>query len=151
VKSMKRKLANLLSLSLGVVIVAVPFFAAVPMFAHHSTAAFDNEKSLTIQGTVTQWYWANPHCLLKLDVKTESGEVVHWVTETGAPANMVDAGWRKNSLKPGDQITVTLRPAKSGKPVGRTLRVEFADGKTLEVGAVEDTANKFHLSGAPTK
>ena len=147
---MKRKIVIYLSLSLGTWIVAAPLFT-VPMLAHHSPAAFDTSKLLTIQGTVTQWFWVNPHCLLKLDVKTESGEVVHWVGETGAPANMVDAGWRKNSLKPGDQVTVALRPAKNGKPVGSIRRVEFADGRTLEVGGDEETGNEYHLSGAPNR
>jgi hypothetical protein len=96
----KRKIVIHLSLSLGARIVAVSMFVAAPMFAHHSPAAFDTSKHLTVKGTVTEWFWANPHCLLKLDVKTESGEVVRWVAETGAPANMIDAGWRKNSLKP---------------------------------------------------
>jgi len=141
----KSTIVILLSLSLGALIVAVP------MFAHHSGAAFDDGKILTIQGTVTEWFWANPHCLLKFDVKTDSREVVHWVAETQAPANMIDAGWRKNSIKPGDQVTVTVRPAKSGKPVGRVVSVEFADGKTLEVGAKEEIGNEYHLSGAPTK
>ena len=142
---MKTKIVIRLSLSLGALIVAVP------MFAHHSTAAFETERNLTIKGTVTEWFWANPHCLLKLDVKTGGSEVVHWVAESGAPANMIDAGWRKNSIKPGDQVTVTVLPAKNGNPVGRIVRVEFADGRTLRVGAEEDTANEFHLSGAPTK
>ena len=153
---MKRKLRTLLPLSLGAWIAAFSMAVAVPlsavsMFAHHSTAAFETEKHLTVKGTVTEWFWANPHCLLKLDVKTGGSEVVHWVAESGAPANMIDAGWRKNSIKPGDQVTVTVLPAKNGNPVGRIVRVEFADGKTLRVGAEEDTANEFHLSGAPTK
>ncbi len=142
---MKRKTVIQLLLSLGV------WAVAFPMFAHHSTAAFDTSKTLTIEGTVTQWFWANPHCLLKLDVRTGNSEVVHWVGETGAPANMVDAGWRKNSLNSGDQVTVTVRPAKNGNPVGRIVRVEFADGRTLEVGANEDVANEYHLSGAPAQ
>ena len=142
---MKRKIEILWSLSLGAWIIAVP------LFAHHSTAAFETEKNLTIQGTVTEWFWANPHCLLKLDVKTDGSEVVHWVAESGAPANMIDAGWRKNSIKPGDQVTVTVLPAKNGNPVGRIVRVEFADGKTLKVGGTEAIGNEFHLSGAPTK
>ncbi|MGH9784059.1 MAG: DUF6152 family protein [Terriglobia bacterium] len=142
---MKRKIVIHLSLSLGALIVAVP------MFAHHSTGNYVTGTTVTIQGTVTEWSWINPHCLLKLDVKTASGEVVHWVTETGAPANMVDGGWRKNSLKPGDQVTVTLRPAKNGKPLGSAVRVEFADGKTLQVGAKEEIGNEYHLSGAPAK
>jgi hypothetical protein len=143
---MKRNIPIRLSLSLGAWIVV-----AFPTFAHHSTANYVTGTPVTIQGTVTEWFWANPHCLLKLDVKTESGEVVRWIAETGAPANMVDAGWRKNSLKPGDQVTVTLRPSKNGKPLGSAVRVVFPDGRTLQVGADEETGNEYHLSGAPTK
>jgi hypothetical protein len=148
---MKRKSAIGLSLTFSAWIIAVSMFVAASLFAHHSTANYVTGGNVTIRGTVTQWLWVNPHCLLKLDVKTESGEVVHWVLETGAPANMVDAGWRKNSLKPGDQVTVTLRPAKNGKPLGSAVRVEFPDGTKLEVGADEETGNEYHLSGAPTK
>ncbi len=140
---MKSKLVILVSLSFGALIVAVP------AFAHHSAAAFDTEKTVTIHGTVTEWYWANPHCLLKLDVMTDSGEVVHWVTETQAPANMIDAGWRRNDLKPGDEVTVTLRQAKNGNPVGSIRSIEFADGKTLQIRGSESAGNDYHLSGAP--
>jgi transcription termination factor Rho len=64
---------------------------------------------------------------------------------------MIDAGWRKNSFKAGDEVTATVRPAKSGKPVGAIVRVEFADGKTLGIGGTEAVGNEFHLSGALTK
>jgi hypothetical protein len=141
----KSRIVVLLFLSLGASIVAVP------MFAHHSSAAFETGKNLSLKGTVTEWFWANPHCLLKFDVKTDAGEMVHWVAETQAPANMIDAGWRKNSFKAGEEVTVVVRPAKSGKPVGSIVRVEFADGKTLEIGGTEAVGNEFHLSGAPTK
>jgi hypothetical protein len=148
---MNSKIAIPLFPAFGACVVAVSMFV-VPMFAHHSTAAFETEKKVTIKGTVTEWYWANPHCLLKLDVRTNGSEVIRWVAESGAPANMVDAGWRKNSLKPGDQVTVTVLPAKNGNPVGRILRVEFADGRTtLVVGADEDVADEYHLSGAPNQ
>ena len=104
---MKSKIVISVSLCLGALIVAVP------VFAHHSSFAFDNENALSIKGRVTEWYWANPHCLLKLDVMNDSGEIVSWVAETQAPANMIDAGWRRNDLKPGDEVTVTVRPAKN--------------------------------------
>lgn len=143
---MKSKTVILVSLSLGALIVTVP------ASAHHSVAAFANGKTLTLNGTVTEWYWANPHCLLKFDVQTDSGVVVQWVAETQAPANMIDAGWRKNDLKPGDEITVTVRQANNGNLVGRILRVELADGRTLD--ATQDrtgaTGDEYHLSGAPT-
>ena len=124
-----------------------------PAFAHHSAFAFDTERTVVVSGTVTEWFWANPHCLLKFDVTTDSGEVVQWVTETQAPANMIDAGWRKNDLRPGDEVTVTVQPARNGNPVGRIVSVEFADGRILS--ATQDrsgaTGNEYHLSGAPTE
>ncbi|MEE8543703.1 MAG: DUF6152 family protein [Gammaproteobacteria bacterium] len=141
---MKSKILIPVSLCLGALVVSVP------VFAHHSSFAFDNESTLIIKGRVTEWYWANPHCLLKLDVTTDSGEVVRWVTETQAPANMIDAGWRKSDLKPGDEVTVTVRPARNGNPVGSIVRVEFSDGKTLQVRPSETVGNEYHLSGAPT-
>ena len=124
-----------------------------PVFAHHSAFAFDTENTMIIEGTVTEWFWANPHCLLMIDVMTNNGGIVHWVTETQAPANMIDAGWRKNDLKPGEEVTVTVQPARNGNPVGRIARVEFADGRTLD--AIQDrtgsTGNEYHLSGVPEK
>ncbi len=141
---MKSNIVIPLSLSLGALIVALP------ASAHHSGFAFDNETTFVMQGEVTEWFWANPHCLLKFDVLSDSGEIVQWVTETQAPANMIDAGWRKNDLKPGDEVAVTLRPAKNGNPVGSILSVEFADGKTLQVRGSETVGNEYHLSGTPT-
>lgn len=124
----------------------------LPAQAHHSAYAFDTERTVVVEGTVTEWFWANPHCLLKFDVTTESGEVVQWVTETQAPANMIDAGWRRNDLRPGDEVTVTVQPARNGNPVGRILVVEFADGRVLAASQDRSgsTGNEYHLSGAPT-
>jgi hypothetical protein len=140
----KSKIIILVSLSISALIVVVP------AFAHHSFAAFAGGETLTINGTVTEWTWANPHCLLKFDVMTDSGEVVHWVAETQAPANMIDAGWRKNDLKPGDEVTITVRQANNGNPIGRLDRVVLADGRTLQTGPSETAGNEYHLSGAPT-
>ena len=103
--------------------------------AHHATAVFDLGKRLTLTGTVTEWFWANPHCLLRFDVKDESGQVVHWVAETQAPPNMIPFGWAKQSFTGGDQVTVTLEPVKNGQPLGRILQVRLPDGKTLVAGA----------------
>ena len=140
---MKSNIVISMSLCLPALIVALP------TFAHHSSFAFDTENPLIIKGRVTEWFWANPHCLLKLDVMADSGEVVHWVAETQAPANMIDAGWRKNDLKPGDEVTLTLLQANNGNLVGRIMRIELADGRTLQIGPNESTGNDYHLSGAP--
>jgi Family of unknown function (DUF6152) len=105
--------------------------ASVPLLAHHGTAAFDNDKKLTLKATVTEWYWANPHCLLRFDVKGDNGQVVHWIAETQNPVTMVDGGWSK----PGDEVTVTLNPVKNGVPLGRIITVLLPDGKTLDATA----------------
>jgi Family of unknown function (DUF6152) len=109
--------------------------ASVPVFAHHGNAAFDTGKRLIMKGTVTDWFWANPHCFLKFDVKDDSGQVVHWVAETSNPPDMINRGWSKYSFKPGDLVTVTLEPVKNRAPNGRVLQVVLPDGKTLETGA----------------
>jgi len=105
-----------------------------PLVAHHSAAIFEAGKRLTVTGTVTEWFWANPHCLLSLDVKDGSGQAVRWVVETQAPPNMIPFGWSKQSFKPGDEVTITVEPARSGRAVGRLLRAVFPDGKTLVPG-----------------
>jgi uncharacterized protein DUF6152 len=115
-------------------VAAALVIASAPLLAHHSNAAFDGSKRVTITGTVTEWFWANPHCLLSLDVKDTDGQVVRWVVETQAPPNMIPFGWSKQSFKPGDVVTITAEPARTGKPVGRLLRAVFSDGRTLLPG-----------------
>jgi len=104
----------------------------MPLFAHHGTAVFDTSKTLTMKGRVAEWDWSNPHCLLQFDVKNESGGMVHWIAETQNPGNMVYVGWAKASFKPGDEVTVTLMPAKNGRPFGRIKQVVLPNGKTLD-------------------
>jgi hypothetical protein len=84
---------------------------------------------------VTEWFWANPHCLLRFDVKNDNGGTTHWVAETQAPPNMIPFGWAKQSFAVGDEVKVTLEPVKNGQPLGRILQVLLPDGKTLVAGA----------------
>src|ERR1051326_9148819 len=88
-------------------IVAGLLSVSMPLFAHHGTAAFDTSKKLVLKGVVTEWFWSNPHCLLQFDVKDDSGQVVHWISETQNPVTMVNGGWSKQAMKPGDEVTVT--------------------------------------------
>jgi hypothetical protein len=104
---------------------------SLPLFAHHGYAAYDTDRKVTLKGTVTRWIWSNPHCLLQLDVTDESGHVVHWTAETENPTAMSRVGWTDKSLKPGDQITLTALPVKSGNPVGRIIDVVLANGEKL--------------------
>ena len=120
----RRVLATLLS-------AAACFMLPASVVAHHGAASFDNEKTVTLKGTVTEWLWANPHCFLKLDAKDDSGSVRNWNLETGNPTDITGAGYRRTSFKPGDVVTVTITPVKSGAPVGRIRSVELANGLKL--------------------
>jgi hypothetical protein len=115
-------------------IAVVLLIPSIPLFGHHGNAAFDSKNRMTLRATVTEWYWANPHCTLKFDVKDDKDQVVHWIAETSNPADMVNHGWSKLSLKPGDQVTITLEPAKNGISVGRLLEVVAPNGQKLGGG-----------------
>jgi hypothetical protein len=104
---------------------------SIPLLAHHGNAAYDTGKNITLKGTVTQWYWANPHCVLRLDVTDDRGQAVQWAAETENPSSMIHYGWTKQSMKPGDQVTVTVLPVKNGNPVGRILEVVLPNGQRL--------------------
>ena len=107
-------------------------------FAHHGAPAlYDVLHPITIKGIVTEFVWSNPHCQIYLDVKDEQGNVVHWSIESNAPGQMTRAGWTRHTLKPGEEITVTLIPAKSGEPVGFSGwalgggKIVLANGQTI--------------------
>ncbi len=114
-----------------VVAVAVGLLMGVPLVAHHGSAAFDTGKTVVLKGTVEQWLYSNPHVLLRLEVTDENGETVVWVAEGQAPKTIFPAGYRKNSFNDGDQVTVTVEPAKEGQRRGRILEAVLANGKTL--------------------
>jgi hypothetical protein len=129
--------------------VAVSLIVPVRVMAHHGNAAFDVGKEITLKGTVTEWFWANPHCILQFDLKDENGLVEHWVTETSNPPDMIATGWTKTSFKSGDQVTVTAQPVKSGKPVGRLLQVVLPNGKTLSTfGGAKGAAARAAAAGS---
>jgi hypothetical protein len=119
---------------IALALAASGLIVSVPLSAHHGDAVYDTTaKPMTMKGTVTQWVWANPHCVLQFDV-SDNGQVAHWVAETTAPPSLIQRGWTKQSLKPGDQVTVTVLPVKNGRTVGRLLEVVFPDGQKLPRG-----------------
>ena len=99
--------------------------------AHHGTAAYDATRTLTLRATVTEFEWANPHCELRFDVKDGRGNVQHWTVEAINPLMLGRYGWTRTSLKPGDIVTVTFRPAKNGEMIGILEKVVLADGREL--------------------
>ena len=116
-----------------VVVLAMSFalLVSVPLTAHHTGSTLLSEKTVTLKGAVQSWLWSNPHCLLRLGVKGADGQVVEWVVETQAPNSIYPDGYRKNSFKPGDEVTVTLQPAANGGPYGRLAHVVLPDCTTL--------------------
>lgn len=124
--------------SLGAILVALLIFS-VPSFAHHGNAAYDLGKPVTLKGTVTEFAWSNPHVQIYFDVKDGTGKVVHWASETVSPGMLTRAGWSKDELKPGDQITITVGPSKNGAPIGYALKIILASGKELTLGQGRDT------------
>lgn len=110
---------------------AVGLLGSVPSMAHHTGSTLLSPTTVTLKGVVKNWLWSNPHCLLTLEVTQDNGQVVQWVAEAQAPNSIFPAGYRKNSFKPGDAVTVTLNPVTNGQPYGRIARVVLADGRTL--------------------
>ena len=105
----------------------------LPLFAHHGAQAYADEE-IALEGTVTEFVWANPHCLIRFDVKDGQDKVVNWIGEMNSPSGLGIVGWNRASLKKGDVITVYLHPAKTRNPVGNIMRVVLADGRTLGGG-----------------
>lgn len=93
--------------------------------AHHGVAGYDMTKTVTLHGTVAKFDWSNPHVVAYVDAKNESGELQHWTIEFAAPIHMVRAGWSKNAMKEGDEITIDTHPSRNGAPVGISSTITF--------------------------
>ena len=116
----------------GISIAAVcSIIFSAPLAAHHGAAGYDMDKQLVLKATVTEWLWANPHCFLTYDTTDDKGSVVRWTAEVSNPVDMTKRGWSRRILNPGDQVTVTVRPAKNGAPVGQLMKVVLPNGQTL--------------------
>ena len=104
--------------------------------AHHSFAAeFDAEKPITLKGIVVKWEMMNPHGWITVDVTGSGGDKVRWMVETSNPNGLMRLGWTKNSLKPGDQITIDAYRAKDGSNTANAARVTLADGRSVFAGS----------------
>ena len=115
-----------------IVVSAFILSVAVPAFAHHSPAAFETQKTVTLVGTIKEFRWQNPHTWIEVNVPNEKGELVLWNVELTSPTYLIRSGWKSNTLKPGDKVTVVGRPLRSGE-VGSAIftSVTLADGRTL--------------------
>jgi hypothetical protein len=117
----------------------------MPASAHHAFAAeYDENKLVTISGTVTAFKWTNPHAWLYVDETDESGKITSWGFEMGSPGGLTRRGWTKTELKEGDQVTLDGYAAKDGRNVANARTVTLPDGRKL-FGGFQSTP------GAPAK
>ena len=101
-----------------------------PVFAHHSEAAYDLTREITLKGTITEFKFINPHTRVHFQVKDEEGNVALWVGEMAPPNNLRRAGWTRNSIKAGDEITTIVHVAKDGSKQADIVALEVT-GKVL--------------------
>jgi hypothetical protein len=124
---MKSKFGAMLLLPLAIL------FAGKAALAHHGNVAYDMKTLVTLKNaTVTKFFWANPHNILTFDVKDENGSVEHWVGEMGSPAALGPFGWTRDTVHPGDAITVFIWRAKAGTSVGIVNKIVLADGREFK-------------------
>ena len=112
---------------------ALALVAAVPALAHHSFAMFDQTKVMTLDGTVHEFQWTNPHSFIELDVTT-GGRTQRWSIELNSPNNLTRQGWRRTSLKAGERVSVRIAPLRNGHPGGLFLDLRKPDGRVLDSG-----------------
>ena len=118
-------------------LMAVALMAAFPAAAHHSTAAYNNSSVVRIDGTITQFRWINPHASIKLEGVAEGGPDGLWTVEMTAPTVLVNQGWKRTSVQPGDKVVMFVNPLKDpftledGSQGGLFVGIVLADGSTL--------------------
>lgn len=116
--------------------VAGLLFSVMPASAHHAFAAeFDAKKGIKVTGTITKLEWTNPHAWLYVNVKDESGKLTSWSFELGSPNGLVRQGWRRTSLKEGDQVTIEGFLAKDGSNTANAHSVTLPDGRKVFAGS----------------
>jgi hypothetical protein len=121
--------ATLLGLALGFCIMS-----ATTALSHHGLAAYDLNRQFTVEGTVTEFKFTNPHVYLYVDVKDKQGNIVNWILEGSGVYYWNRAGWNATSLKRGDRVTITLAPTKAGTRLGLLSKVVLPNGRELSMG-----------------
>ncbi len=104
---------------------------APALLAHHSSAGIDRTKSVTVNGTVKEFRWGNPHSWIDLNVVNDKGVTQVWSAEMTSPTFLVRAGWKSTTLKAGDKVSLTVRPFKNGDPGGLFVSVTLPDGRVM--------------------
>ena len=122
---MKNKRFSVLAVAAGLLL------AAAPVFAHHGVGLFEQDRSISIKGTITQFDFVNPHVEIYFEAKDDKGNVTKWMAESGSPNLMRRSGWNKTTLKPGEEVTFVGRPGKNGAKAIRLLKVVRPNGEEI--------------------
>jgi hypothetical protein len=121
----------------------VLFLVAGPVFAHHGAAGYDNSKLTVLKATITGFNWTNPHCEIDFDAPDDKGVIQHWTIEAPPPTMLVERGWNRKSLKPGDMVTMSLNAAKNGAHSGIMRKAVLANGEDLWAYPPPDVLEKL--------
>jgi hypothetical protein len=105
--------------------------AASPAFAHHSTAEYDMATLTSVKGTVTKFEWSNPHAYIYMEIKDDKGNVAEWTAELASLGMLSRVNWKRDTVKPGDEITIHGNRAKDGRTLMRLDKISFANGQEL--------------------
>jgi hypothetical protein len=127
-------------MSVKLVVLFLSLFVAiisVPMLAHHGTAAYDFDKTVTLTGSITSFEFLNPHVRFSFDAKDEKGKVENWAAELPPPSMIRRLGWNRESIKVGDKITITGHPAKNGSKTLQPMKIQV-NGEELKIGGGGD-------------
>jgi hypothetical protein len=119
--------------ALGLVGIVAAMYA-IPAVAHHSFAMFDAEKSVTLEGTVKEFQWTNPHAWIMLTVANPAGVAEQWAIELNGPSGLARQGWKPKTLTPGMPVSVTIHPLRDGTNGGQFMEVKLPDGTQLGRG-----------------
>jgi len=122
----------------GGLVIAGLVIGGSALAAHHSFAVFDMTQEKTITGVVSRFDWTNPHTFIWVDVVNDKGVTETWGIEGMSPNYLGRRGWSKNSVKPGDKITLSVHPLKEGKPGGMFMRAEVGGRVLMPTGAPTD-------------
>ncbi|MGE5721703.1 MAG: DUF6152 family protein [Sphingomonadales bacterium] len=104
---------------------------AVPAWAHHSFAMFDQNRTVVLKGKVVEFQWTNPHSWIELDVPNAQGSSDRWSVELNSPNNLTRQGWQRTTIKAGDPVTVTINPLRDGKKGGLFNSIVLPSGRVL--------------------
>lgn len=115
----------------ALVLFAGLFMVSSPALAHHSTAEYDMSQVTVVKGSVTQFEWTNPHAYIHVESKDDKGKVEKWAGELGSLGMLSRVNWNRDSVKPGDQITMYGNPAKDGKTMMHITKIVYANGQEL--------------------